>query len=68
MSDSLDPNSATANSLKQWLKKKGCEHLVNENATHAELKVAVISRKRRLDMEQALDAPRGLGNSMTVKQ
>ena len=61
MSDQLDPMTATPARLKSWLRTNNCMHLVSDSPTNAELKRAVVGRKRRLELEGGPELPRGVG-------
>ena len=66
MSDQLDPMTATPARLKSWLRTNNCMHLVSESPTNAELKRAVVGRKRRLELEGGPELPRGVGEAVSL--
>ena len=68
MSDNFDPMTANASRLKSWLKANKSDGTVVDNQSIPDMKAAVVRRKRRLEMEEAEEQPRGQGNALTLSQ
>ena len=69
MSDYFDHMSASAKSLKQWLLKNNGMSFVGEYPSLVELKVAVVRRKRRLELDSAAEPPpRGVSTALSLSQ
>ena len=70
MSDNFDVNAATPKRLKEWLRSNNVTNVwMGDNPTHAELRAAVIRRRRRLQLESALVyPPHGVFSSMSLSE
>ena len=68
MSDNFDPMTANASRLKSWLKANKSDGTVVDNQSIPDMKAAVVRRKRRLEMEEGEEQPRGQGNALTLTQ